>query len=502
MEGTSGSKSTEKKSSFGDYERRREGLDPEVRSYTDKLHSRLLGIYAKYGAHDLDTLLSKISQVKVHERTKKDAAEVADLIAALEKALDSNELPPDFSEFPTLKDFENMVEEVEQSLPNHKVVGLDDWDKYQSFDGKISGRIKIMDEFADVGECWIWVPVIRNHPILKTTCDGHDQYIRNCSDVIDIDGNLNGAVTLDNITIPVIDGQPIESVSYNGNVLKIVSCDDIRNIDGKLNGSIKFDINLRLPVIQGRVIENVIDENGVKVKILHADNTRNVNGGLYANININAKTKSDPDSATIVEDVAMYTVKDPQGRPRRIEWIYQAKLENGKLHGIASFLDDSMEFRILPVMDGTMQDEVHDDDGNPVKINSVSAKCYFKDGKLNGSVELENIREYPVVGGVVRVFIPDNRGDSAFIRDSADIRILEGKINGKILLENWDEASSEWLPVVNGKILNEIQGQKIYIKKEFDMSTAGGVFNGQVIVTDKDGKERTRTVLLGKFLDE
>ena len=473
------------------YETRRSDLYPEVRDLADKLHARILGICQKYGAKDIRGMLENAEAGKGPKLKRKDVEEISKLLDALNFALVNNELPEQ-RELPPLEAFEKMVEEVGRALPHHQIIGLDDWDRYQYTDGRISGRIEVIDLFNDVGPGHYWLPVIQNRPITSVNdINGKAVALFQCHDIHDTNGKLNGSMLLDGKTIPFISGEPMWTIKDKRGVdVAIVDCLNIHNVDGKLNGAVKLQHSWWLPVINGELIEDIEDWSGAKKSIRDMRGVRNVHGKLNG-----LAMLTDNNMVPVVDGVAISNiVTDAQGKAHNISNFSSLYVMDGKLNGLVSYLDETKLYVSRPIIGGRVRDRVMDKDG--VSRKFVSGYGFVRKGQLNGAVVTLDKRTLPVVDGVMVATINDHDGQPYGIADSSDVRIVDGKINGKIKL-----LDGKWFPAIEGRLVQEIEGQEIIFSDKFAMSTTGGVFNGTVNVERSDGKIASKNVLLGKFID-
>ena len=466
------------------YETRRSDLKPDVRKYADKLHAQILEIYKKYGASTIKEMQKNALAGKGPKLQKKDVVEIDKLVDALDEALSKNQLPP--PERLSLEVVQRAVDEVNEQIAPLKVTNLSREEDFELIDGKLNGIIGINDGRV--------LPLIDGQ-LVESVLDGRrqKQTINHCHEVRNVNGSLNGSInTAVGNRLTVIDDKVIGSVlNEAGDDCFFNAAFNVQNIEGHFNGEIATDIG-SLPVINGKLIETVREPDGQGRKIINASDTQNIGGKFYGRV-MTERDRSFP----VMDGVLIHTVRNKYGNGWTIKTCENVKILNGKLNCQVEVYDD----RFLPVVDGVLVEEIEDADSESRPI------VYFTDmtvtnGKPNGvnhshSPEArKDVFKQPVIEGKLIETIIDGQGKERWIIDCRFVTNIDGKLNCAVRLSD-----GYWLPVINGKLVEKIQGEKIHLGDWPIFSCVGGAFTGTVMVRDSLNPKKGRKVLLGKFIE-
>ncbi len=242
----------------------------------------------------------------------------------------------------------------------------------------------------------------------------------------EVKGLLNGRVKIGGRWLPVIDGELWKEMDG----MEIEDCGDIRNIEGQLNGWVTLRDNKR-PVIDGQIITTIKDEIGQEIKIEACGDIHNINHQLNGSV-----------------------------------WV------NGLL---------------LPVVDGRLLTKVKDETNKIYKIESCD-DIQNINGKLNGRIWISRERVLPVINGQLLRTVRDEKNKTHEIITCVDVQNIGGQLNGfveisrKGILTDLRDAAfgiNIHLPVVNGRLIKKIDGQKF--SNFFQPRIIEGRINGTII---------------------
>ena len=435
------------------YETRRSDLYPEVRSFADKLHAKILGIYKKYGATNIREMLENAEAGKGPKLKRQDVEEISKSLDALNFTLLNNELPPGQRELPPLEVFQKALEKINDDVLalNAHVVGLDPWDEYELIDGKLNGRFKV--HLSDLRQDR-WFPVINSE--IVESIDG--RVVLDGADVRNKGGKMNGRVNIGgDHWLPVIDGELIRSINGQG----IENCMDVRNVGGKLNGAVDVGSGYWLAVIGGKPVREIKGR-----KIHGRGDVRNIGGKLNGVVGIGGH------DLPVIAGELVESIDD-----KEIEQCRNVRNVGNKLNGEVKIGD-----RWLPVIAGELIEEI---DGQKID-DCVSVRNIGN--KLNARVKIGD-RWLPIIEGEPILEI-----GGLEIQNCGDVRNMGGKLNGMVTV------GGPYLPVINGDLIEAINGLKIKDIASTSVSEAGGTLSGDIIVEDMGGHTSQRHVLLGKII--